>query len=80
MTLAQDKTIGIMFCDPIQEGVWNRLQSNDLDDNDFLWIAYEDLQGEDLIKVANNLESEFQEVFNAGYLQGVNLMKGQSVT
>ena len=71
MTLAQEKVIETIFCEPIQDNVWDRLHNNDLNDNDFLWIQYENLQIEDLIQIANHLEKQYMFMYDEGYCAGV---------
>ena len=76
-TLAQDKALKFIFCNPITEGLWNRVFTNTLADEDEICDTFIDNQ--DIKTLVKDLSINFQEVFDAGYLQGVNLMKGQSV-
>jgi hypothetical protein len=77
MTIMQDKALEFLFCEPIIEGLWNRLMQDKLTEEDTIWEVFKDRK--DLEEIAIGLEDMFKEVFHTGYLQGVNLLKGQSV-
>ena len=65
MTLVQDKALEFLFCEPITEGLWNRLMNNNLLEDDIIWEVFKDKN--DLREIAIGLESEFQEMFSLGY-------------
>ena len=75
-TLAQDKALEFVFCNPINEGLWSRVMNDNLVKEDEVWDVF---SGQDIKTLVKDLSINFQAVFDTGYLQGVNLMKGQSV-
>lgn len=71
MTLAQDKALEFIFCEPITEGLWDRVFANTLDDEtDIIWELYMNLDNEELQKVIENLKDEFQTMYRLGYNSG----------
>jgi len=78
MTLAQDKALAQVFRD-YSNKTWDRLMSNTLIEKDIILKVFEDKDISYIQGYVSKLANEFQEVFNLGYLQGVNLIKGQSV-
>ena len=65
MTIMQDKALEFLFCDPIVEGLWDRLMQNKLTEEDIVWEVFEDRQ--DLEEIAIGLEAMFKEMFELGY-------------
>jgi len=78
-SLAQDKALHIIFCEPISEGLWLRVFNKKLTDNDVICDDFHYVNHDAISSLVKDLSINFQEMFDAGYLQGVNLMKGQSV-
>jgi len=76
MNIIQQKTLEFVFYDPITEGLWDRLMQDKLTDEDEVWNVF---LGQDIRTLVKDLSISFQDVFDAGYLQGVNLTKGQPV-
>ena len=75
-TLAQRKALEFVFCDSITDGLWDRVIYDKLSEEDNIWDVF---SGQDIKTLVKDLSINFQEIFDVGYLQGVNLMKGQSV-
>ena len=65
MTIMQDKVLEFLFCDPIVEGLWDRLMQDKLTEEDIIWEVFEDRK--DLEEIAIGLETMFKEVFELGY-------------
>lgn len=61
--ITQDKALEFLFCEPITEGLWNRLMNNNLLEDDIIWEVFKDRN--DLREIAIGLESEFKEMFEA---------------
>ena len=69
-TLAQGKALAHVFCEPITEGLWDRVFTDTCDDDlDIIWELYMDVPNEDLQKILINLADEFQDMYNKGQLE-----------
>ena len=69
-TLAQDKALHIVFCEPLFEGLWNRVFTNNLSDNDVMHDDFHYVNHDDVTRLVKDLYVNFQEVFNEAYSLG----------
>ena len=65
MTIMQDKALEFLFCEPIIDGLWNRLMQDKLTEEDIVWEVFKDRR--DLEEIAIGLENVLKEVFELGF-------------
>lgn len=69
MSVIQDKVLNFIFCEPNIEGLWDRLMTHNLSEDDVIWELFEDR--DDLKEIAIGLEREFKDIFDLGYQQAL---------
>lgn len=69
MKLLQDKVLDIMFCEPISEGLWERLMLDKLTEEDIIWENFENTTH--LKDIAQAIFEELESTYKLAVQHGI---------
>ena len=71
MDIIIDKTLNFVFCEPIHEGLWDRVLSETIDPEiDIVWESFQDISSENLRTLVKDLYTQFEDIFEEGIRLG----------
>ncbi len=68
MTITKQKALAFIFCEPITDGLWERLMLDKLTEEDVVWEVFENR--DDIREIVIGLEQDFKEIWEEGCTTG----------